>query len=940
MREAGKREKGIGNKPKNGPEGNPRAMFSQMIARFRSWSRAMTHRNRLEADMEAELADHLDRLTADLTRAGHSPKEADRRARVALGPALKTKEDMRASLGLRWWDEFAADLRFGVRILRKSPGFTAIAAVSLALAIGANTAIFSLTKSLLYDQLGVPHAEQLRLLQWMGDDHNAVHNMWGEFDPAPGGGMIGSIFSYPVYEQLRDHNQVMSGLLGYNEDSMNATVNGTARRADVAMVTGNYFAVLDVRSQLGRNIEPSDDRLGSANPVAVISDGLWERAFARSPSVLGQTINVNQSSFTVVGVAPRGFTGAKNVQMSPDIFVPLSMQPLIDPKGDKGGFLDDPNEWWIDVTGRIKPGITDAQAQAELNVELAAAARATMSVKAGDTVPRLVLSDGSRGLGFDASFFKKPVYVLMALTGFVLLLACANIANLMLARSAQRQREMSVRLALGAGRVRILRQLFTESLLLAGIGGAGGLLIGYLGRNLIPALMSNAWDQNRPQVSMDWGVFGFATAVTLLTGLLFGLAPAWLAARAEVSSSLKESAQTTTRRRKSLGGKSIVAFQIALSTLLVVGAGLFLRTLHALDSIDVGFRTDHLILFEVAPPAQRYGNGKDVQLHQRLEQAFAALPGVEGVTPSGTAYIANSMSNDDFVIEGEGNNNDHAGAEDENIGGNTFFQTLGIPIVSGRSFGPQDTPSSAKVAIINQALAKKRFPNTNPVGKRFRSDGPANAWVTIVGVCADTRYATLRDPAPPQFFMPYVQQAQVGGLTYVIRTQLSPQQLVPALRNVVQHEDRDLPVIDIRTQKEQIDATLQVERAFAALTSGFGLLALALACVGIYGIMAYTVAQRTNEIGIRLALGARPGQVRGMILRESTWLAIAGIVVGTGAALGLTRLVKSMLYGIQPWDPATIIGGVLVLLAVALAASWIPARRAAGVQPMEALRHE
>jgi predicted permease len=403
---------------------------------------------------------------------------------------------------------------------------------------------------------------------------------------------------------------------------------------------------------------------------------------------------------------------------------------------------------------------------------------------------------------------------------------------------------------------------------------------------------------------------------------------------------LKESAQTTTRRRKSLGGKAIVAFQIALSTLLVVGAGLFLRSLYALDSIDVGFRTDHVILFEIAPPAQRYGNGKDVQLHQRLEQAFAALPGVESVTPSGTAYIANSMSNDDFVIEGERNNGDHADAEDENIGGNTFFQTLGIPIVSGRSFGPQDTPSSAKVAIINQALAKKRFPNTNPVGKRFKANDEKSGWVTIVGVCADTRYATLRDPAPPQFFMPYVQQAQVGGLTYVIRTQLSPQQLVPALRNVVQHEDRDLPVIDIRTQKEQIEATLQMERMFAALTSGFGLLALALACVGIYGIMAYTVANRRNEIGIRLALGAQPGQVRGMILRESTWLAVAGIVAGTGAALGLTRLVKSMLYGIQPWDPATIIGGVLVLLAVALAASWIPAQRAAGVQPMEALRHE
>jgi predicted permease len=917
-----------------------KSFFLRKRAEFASWLRASLHRGRVEADMEAELADHLERLTADLVRAGHSPKEAARRARIALGPALKTKEDMRASLGLRWWDELAADLRFAVRILRKSPGFTAIAAVSLALAIGANTAIFSLTKSLLYDRLGVPHAEQLRLLKWMGDDHNAAHSMWGDFDPAPGGGMIGDIFSYPVYQELRDHNQVMSGLLAYNEDSMNATVNGTARRADVAMVTGDYFVVLDARPQLGRNFEPSDDRVGSANRVAVISDGLWERGFARSPSALGQTINVNQSLFTVVGVAPRGFTGAKNVQLSPDIYVPLSMQPLIDPKGDKGGFLDDPNEWWVDVTGRIKPGVTDAQAQAELNVELAAAIRGTMSVKAGDTIPRLVLSDGSRGLGLDASFFKKPVYVLMALTGFVLLLACANIANLMLARSAQRQREMSVRLALGAGRVRILRQLLTESLLLAGVGGAGGLILGYLGRNLIPALMSNAWDQTKLQIPMDWGVFAFAAAVTLLTGFVFGLAPAWLASRSEVSSSLKESAQTATRRRKSLGGKAIVAFQIALSTLLVVGAGLFLRTLFALDSVDVGFRTDHVILFEIAPPAQRYDKGKDVQLHYRLEQEFAALPGVEGVAPSQTAYLANSMSNDDFIPEGQPDSKDHNGAEDFNITGNTFFQTLDIPIVSGRSFGPQDTVTSQRVAVINQALAKKRFPNVNPVGKRFRSDGPANAWVTIVGVCADTRYANLRDPAPPQFFMPYVQQPQVGGLTYVIRTQLSPQQLVPALRRVVQHEDRDLPVIDIRTQKEQIDATLQVERTFAALTSGFGFLALALACVGIYGIMAYSVANRRNEIGIRIALGAQPGQVRGMILRESTWLAIVGIIVGTGAALGLARLVKSMLYGIQPWDPTTVVGGIVVLLAVALAASWIPARRAAGVQPMEALRHE
>ncbi len=389
-----------------------------------------------------------------------------------------------------------------------------------------------------------------------------------------------------------------------------------------------------------------------------------------------------------------------------------------------------------------------------------------------------------------------------------------------------------------------------------------------------------------------------------------------------------------------MSGKAIVAFQIALSTLLVVGAGLFLRTLLGLDSIDVGFRTDHLVLFEVSPPVQRYGPGKDVQLHQRLEQAIAALPGVEGVAPSWTAYIANNMSNDDFLPEDEPQHTDHRGAEDVNAVGNTFFQTMGIPIVNGRSFGPQDTATSRKVAIINLALAKKRFPHVNPVGKRFQTGDEKREWVQIVGVCADTHYATLRDASPAQFFMPYVQQPEIGGMTYAIRTALPPAELLPALRRVVQQNDRDLPIIDLRTQRQQIDANMQMERLFASLTASFGVLALALACVGVYGVMAYSVAQRTNEIGIRLALGALPGQVRGMILRESTWLALAGILVGVGGALALTRLVKSMLYGIQPHDPLTFSVGVLILMTVALAAGWIPARRAAGVQPMEALRHE
>jgi predicted permease len=906
---------------------------------FRLVSRAcgLLGQKKAESEFDYEMQIHLQLLTEKFIRQGMGPEDADSAARRQFGNTTLLRQRHSESRTFLSFSTVFQDIRYGLRVLGKSPGFTAIAVASLALAIGANAAIFSLAKGLLYDRLHVAHADQLRMLRWTEDQHSAVSNMWGDFEPAPDGqGMVGSVFSYPVYRQLRAHNQVMQDLFAYKEDSMNATIRGNAQRADVAMVSGNYFNVLGARPQLGRAIQPTDDALPGAGAVAVISEGVWEREFGRSPAVLGQTITVNQMPLTIVGVSPRGFTGAKKTHDSPDLFVPLSMQPVIDPKGKNGSLLNDSELWWLNIVGRAKPGVLDAQVQAALDVELAAATRATITVKSGETVPRLVLADGSRGLNYAARMFRKPAYVLLTMTGFVLLLACANIANLLLARGAQRQREMSVRLALGAGRGRVLRQLLTESLLLAGIGGAGGLLLGYLGRNAIPRLMSNGW-RSTFDVPMDWEVFAFAAAVTLLTGLIFGLAPAWLTARTEVSSSLKESTQTTTRRRKGLGGKAIVGFQIALSTLLVVGAGLFLRTLWALDSVDIGFRTDHLILFEVSPPMKRYGPGKDVQLHQRLEQGFAAIPGVEGVTASLSAYIANNMDNSDFLVEGEDRAAHQRDPEDMNAVGNTFFATMGIPIISGRSFGPQDTGTSEKVGIINQALAKVRFPYMNPVGKRFKT---GDDWVRVVGVCGDNRFMNLRDAPPPQFFLPWVQMPEVGRLTYAIRSDLDPAALAPGLRHVVQQADRDLPLADLRTQREQIDENMQTERMFGALTAGFGVLALALACVGIYGIMAYSVANRRNEIGIRLALGAQPGQVRGMILRESTWLAIAGSVVGVGAALLLTRLVKSMLYGIQPYDPTTITAGIVVLLAVALAASWIPARRAAGVQPMEALRHE
>jgi predicted permease len=912
-----------------------------MFAEVRSWMLAMLRRGRIESDMEVELQLHLDQLTDDLVRAGHSPAEAARRARIALGPALVHKEGMRASLGLRWFDELRADIRYGARILAKSPAFTLIAALSLALAIGANTTIFAIGKQLLYDRLGVPHAEQLRMLRWDGDGHEAVPRMWGDFDSSPGV-TTSSVFSYPVYEQLRDHNDKLQDLIAFKEDGMNATINGNAQRVNADMVSGNFFAALGVRPELGRAIQPSDDAVPGAGAVAVISDSLWQQHFGRSPSVLGQTVTLNQAVLTIVGVSPRGFTGAKNVQASPDLFVPISMQPVIGPKG-KTSLLTDRTMWWVNIVGRAKPGVKDSEAQAVLGGQFEATVRATTELRKGDSIPRLVLADGSRGLHYADRMFRKPLFVLSGFTAFVVLLACANIANLLLARGAQRQREMSVRLAMGAGRARVLRQLLTESLMLASLGGVGGLVLGYFGRRALPTLMTNAWERAdvasvSPQ--LDWGVFGFTLVVTLLTGIIFGLVPAWLSARSEVSSTLKETAQSASRRRKGLTGKSIVVFQIALSTMLVVGAGLFLRTLLKLNAVDVGFDADHLVLFEISPPARRYPGPKDVRLHQELEQRIAALPGIEHVSPGSVPFIAQNMSNADFFAEGEAPDPKKKTAEDENTVGIDFFPTLGIPILAGRGFGPQDTSTSPKVGVINQSLARKRFPNINPIGKRFKVDSETSDWITIVGICADSLYSDLRDDPPSQFFLPYNQQPNVGTLVYQIRTHTQPAALFPSLRGVVQSVDRDLPIIDFRTQREQINATMQMERTFAALTAGFGVLALALACVGIYGIMAYSVAQRTNEIGIRLALGARPVQVRRMILRESTWLTAIGIAAGVVAAMGLTRLVKSMLYGVTPNDPVTLTGGVALLVAVALVATWIPARRAAAVQPMQALRHE
>jgi predicted permease len=609
------------------------------------------------------------------------------------------------------------------------------------------------------------------------------------------------------------------------------------------------------------------------------------------------------------------------------------------PNGSQS-LLTDPDEWWVMMMGRAKPGVSEPAAEAALNVAFNAAIRATVAVKKDARIPRLMVRDGKRGQDQEAQM-SKPVYVLQGLAGFVLLLACANLANLLLARTGARQREMSVRLALGARRGRILRQLFTESLLLSMLGGSAGLLLAYVGRNVIPRMMTDPWGQPPFEGRIDWGIFAFAAAISIATGLLFGLAPAWQATRVHISSGLKDSAQTTTRHRKGLAGKAIVVVQISLAMLLLVGAGLFVRTLVNLGYAHLGFSPDHLLLFDIEPPSARYQAGKDVALHRELEQRVAAVPGVDAVTLSRQPLIAGNITQSQFMPSGQANFKERRAQF--NLVGERFLPIMGIPLVAGRSFNSGDTETSRKVAIINRKLAKEFYPNADPVGRTFTTDLKDTTPITIIGICGDAKYDRVTSEVRATYYVPYRQHGDPDGgmqMTYEISTRMNPAAIVPSLRAAVASVDGNLPLLDVRTQQQQINSTMRPERIFAKLSTGFGVLALVLASIGMYGIMAYSVSRRTNEIGIRMALGAKPRLVLGMVLREASRLVAIGIVVGVCAALGMGRVIASMLYGLNSWDPITLISSAALLIGVAIAASWIPARRAASVDPMRALRHE
>ena len=918
--------------------------IQRLLLRFRHLiSRQGVDQRRFREEMEQ----HLSLETEQNLRSGMTPEEARRQAVLKFGAVEAIREQYHAEMSVPFLESVVQDVRYSMRVLGKSWGFTSIAAISLGLAIGANTTIFSVMKRVLVDRLDVPHAEQLRLLHWRGDRNTAVTNMWGVADNLPGG-IAAASFSYPVFEQLRRDNRGLEDLFAFkNVGTMNATIGGNAQIVQGELVSGNYFDQLQVEPQIGRPILPADDQVG-APTVALISRDLWQRAFGASPSVVGRTITVNMVRVTIVGVTPPGFTGAKSVQSTPDLFLPLSSQPLVEPRGKNGSLLgaSSPQLWWLNIMGRTKADTSEEAAQAALDVSLSAAVRSSMQLDAKSTIPRLDLLDGSRGLFLSKQMFGKPLELLMVLVALVLLLACSNIASLLFARSMARQREVGVRLALGAGRGRILRGVLTESMLLATLGGGLGVALAFAGCRTLPTLLANSWETSQFRMPLDLTVLAFIASVTVLSGLLFGIVPAWIATRSDGGVCLKGTARNITRRRKGFGGKMIVGFQIMLSTLLVAGALLFVRTMFNLAHVSPGFRTDHLVIFEAQQPNSRYPSPKDLQLHHQIEQRLRALPGVENVTLSEVGYISDSMENTPFLPEGQTMDSEKDQSAWNNAVGSSFFQTMGIPILAGRGFNENDTASAPKVGILSESLARKAFPGQNPIGKHFLahfhpSEGTPGDLIEVVGVCGDTRYWSLKQDPVGMFYQPYLQVKNLDfGATYEVRTIMSPEAMAPSLRAAVQAIDADLPLVDLRTQQEQIDASMQTERIIAALTASFGVLALVLACVGVYGVMAYSVAQRTSEIGIRIALGALPRQVLAIVLREATWIGLGGIALGVGAALLSARMVKSLLYGLAPNDPVVLAASATLLALAGLAATWIPARRAAAVQPMEALRHE
>jgi predicted permease len=911
-------------------------MLSDLYIRFRSLFR----RTAVDDELDDELRFHLEMQTAKYVQAGLPREKARRQARLEFGGLDQVRGECQEARGVTFAETIAQDVRFGLRMLRKSPAFTGAVIATLALGIGANTAIFSLVNAVLLRSMPVRNPDELVVLQWEAHtwpNHVGTSSYGDCRHEETANGHSDCSLSYPMFKYIAGRKDLFSNAMAFAGPSqMDLSGNGPASVAQGELVSGGYFETLGVGAALGRTLQPEDEKPGAA-PVAVLDYGYWQRAFGGSVDVVGRTIRLNTVVVTIVGVADPGFTNltpGKTVEL----WVPLTE---IGPLGLRWGGSGSESGWWLAVVGRLQPGVSRMQAEAAANawfVNEVMHGGQPLWQKRDD--PRLELLPAEKGLVGVRSQFGEPLILLMAAVGIVLLIACANVAGLMLARGAAREKEMAVRLAVGAGRGRVMRQLLTESLLLSFVGAALGVLLAYVGATGLAAFLSeNAYSPLRIELHPNAPVLFFTLGMALLTGIGFGLAPAFRGARANVATELKGSSSTNTAARNGNGrrfglGSGLVVLQVALSMVVLTGAGLLLRTLDKLHSIDPGFDTRNVLLFSIEPELAGYKGERIPQLYANLQSRLAALPGVANASYSSGALLDGGLWRQGVHIQGQSGKST-VQAQMLAVGPN-FFATMKIPLLAGRMLNEADMDTTQRAALVNQAFVRKFLDGRNPIGLQFGgTDAKDSPW-EIVGVVGDTKYATLRAAEAPTAYVPL----REGGATFALRTTMAAATLMPAVRDAVNKTDNNLPVFQMRTQGETIDRQLFSERLVARLFGLFGGMGLVLACIGLYGLLSYEVTLRTREIGIRTALGAQRWDVWLLVLRQGVLLVVLGGAAGVGISLAVTRLLDSLLYNVQATDLTTFFWVTALLVAVGVIACLLPARRATLVDPMVALRCE
>ena len=838
--------------------------------------------------------------------------------------------------GIIFVGHFLNDIRYAFRSFRKSPVFVAVAVLSLALGIGANTAIFTLVDQVLLRLLPVKDPQQLVLL-WERGSHYGSNNGPNKL-------------SYPMYEDFRDKNQVFSGMFCGNELDFSLVFEGKTERISGETVSGTYFPVLGVGAALGRVFNATDDQTPGGAPYAVLSYRYWMSRFAGDRNIVGKKLVLNGYPFTVVGVSQAGFDGTDPTR-SPQVRVPVVMKLQV----DQLGFYDLKNRRnrWVNVYGRLKPGVTMERAKASLQpllhqmlnmeVQEQAFSKAAPETKQAFLRMWLDLLPAAKGRSYLRDQFSNSLLVLMAIVGLVLLIACANVANLLIARATARQKEIAVRLALGASRGQIVSQLLTESLMLSLAGGVAGLLLAIWIDQTLVGFLPSVTNTLTISATPDWRILGFNMGISLATGVIFGLVPALQATRPDLAPTLKDEVGAITSTASIGLRKTLVVAQVTLSLLLLIGAGLFIRSLKNLKNVDRGFKTRNLLTFAIDAPLNGYKPERSREIYRQIYEGLNALPGVESASFAIMPVMEgdewdSGVTVDSYQAKPGGGLDPHM-----NFVSPGYFKSMDAPIVQGRDFRPSDQGLKApKVCMINEKFAKKYFPEGRAVGHRIGmgNDPGTKTDIEVVGVFGDMKYEGVRDEVPIEMIRPYEQLEFTLGVSAYIRTAREPEQMFSAARRVVQQIDATLPVVDMKTLEKQVDNSLVTERLVATLSSAFGVLATLLASIGLYGVMAYTVARRTREIGIRMALGAATGNVVWLVMKEVLGLVSVGIVLGLGASWGLTRYVQKQLYGIQPNDLTTIVLATIGIASVALAAGYVPARRATRVDPIRALRWE